>query len=230
MIKKLLALLVMILATRVEAETMSQHILQDELGYNRSLLFENKLDIKAARAICLRMFNIAKSQNLQIVLKSKSGEDIPVTERYCRPDDNDVRFVMYVTIEAAHQLNIEIRKTPYSCKEWFKISFARNFFETNVFDYMFRSMGWTSKGQMDVVCSDDDDRCVINQKVEKDGQEGILVSCVGVGDFDCDDNNQQGTRVIKTMVSQKSVGYRNILTRSLSLSDFGKDCKPKKIR
>ena len=228
MIKKLLALLVMILATRVEAETMSQHLLQDQMGYDISLLFDNKLNIKAAQAICLRMFNIAKSRNVQIVLKGKSGEDIPVTERYCRPDNNDVRFVMFVTIEAAHQLNIETRKTPYSCKEWFKISFARDLFRTNVFD-IFRSRGWTSKGQMDVVCSDDDDRCVINQTVEKDGQEGILVSCVGVGDFDCS-TNQQGDHIIKSHISQKSVGYTNILTRSLSISDFGKDCKPKKIR
>lgn len=224
MIKKLLALLVMILATRVEAETMSQHLLQDQMGYDISLLFDNKLNIKAAQAICLRMFNIAKSRNVQIVLKGKSGEDIPVTEGYCRPDNNDVRFVMFVTIEAAHQLNIETRKTPYDCKEWFKINFAESYFERNVADLYYMS-GWARKGQIDVQCSDNDNRCVVNRKIEKDGKEAVAVSCIVVGNFNCS-TNKEGQHIINSSVSSTSEGYRNVLTRSLSLSDFNKSCKP----
>lgn len=206
-------LLMMIVPTVVGAETISQFMEQNYLGDMEYLWLEGKLNLEAGQTICRRMLNIAASRNIQIVI----GDYKPTIE-YCDIDNLDV--VMFLTLESAKQLNINSVK--YSCKE--KLAF--NYMNAELHNYFIKRRNiFEVEGSADIVCSEDVEYCIANQKVT---DYGVLVFCAPFSGLECrTEYDENGNRIDAT--DNKRFYSRLITIRSdviRTLGDFDKDCKP----
>lgn len=215
----LMILLLLITPTFVGAETMSEHIDNDYLGWAQIRYFNDKMDIRAAQSVCRRMLRLAEKKGITIVINSEfiTEKDFKPTLNSC--NTSSVDFAMFIALMSAQQLNVTAK--PYSCNEWLKIKIIN----TNMSQYfsMYRA-SYDTDGRPDILCSDKEDYCVVNQKVKfNSGGNGLLTFCFRIENLKyhvADDGS-----CVTDDFSYISRLYEKFVSSPRALSDFDKDCK-----
>ena len=204
----------------LHAETVLEHLYSDDLYHATNAFVEHKLDIEAAQAICRRMLSIAKSRDIEIVINSKFINEKNYKPTMTSCDTSSVNFAMFIALEVANQLNIKAKE--YDCNLWGKINLADNNISHYLFD-MFMYDAFQKVGDADITCSDEEDRCVVNQVITDGKGTGVYVFCLKIYDYEYS-TTPDGLCVHKA--SHVSHEFENILYNSKSLNDFDKDCNP----
>ena len=200
----------------VWGETLSVHVNQDLLGYAVSSYMAKKIDLYTARAVCRRMLNIAKLQNIEIVInnREKDIQNYTPSVKSCNTESAEQAF--FIAMQAAAKLNINARV--YDKNTMCKITSAH----MHIKNFFIRDKDYDVVDEPDIFCSASDNHCVVNQKItyENSNEDWYYVFCLMV--------NPRADSDGSCIIDDEYIGrpYMAVFYRPKSLKDFDKKCNP----
>ena len=190
--------------------------------------FAGRVDLGTAQALCREMFAYADEYNMTITYSSEGGGSITGDNSFCNRDD--IELVLFFTMDGAEQIkNASIQPHSDDIQRAMEHT-ARNKCGRSEMSQMDRAGGFTFSADVNVECSKTDNRCVVTRAAtSSSGENGFWTACclIPITNFTSTVAPNRSDRAISYDVGNISLKYFGFVqSRSLTLNDFGYDCRP----
>ena len=191
-----------------------------------SQLMEGKLDLKTAKALCNKVFEYAKKNNIEIRVQTTQGERT-LDKHICKTDKNSEEAIdrtLKIVFAAAEQIKYAKKETYSKEMQDYMVRRAKDECKKDMYLDMMQSQGYIiDNANKTVTCSQKYNYCVISMPVKYGKKDEFYTACCIMKPARSTEQSGDNTETI----GEVYVYWNNVTRGIMNTDDFGKDCNEK---